>query len=126
MAQMRGNEWLHSQSAGAEGGREGAAQEGSLLDVDPRDRPLVQDLHGRVLGIILPWHSHVCLHHPGRANSPYSLTESDSSYTVSCGTPVLRQGGQHRPTNSSQQCLGKGAPGGAHSCHQPGWAVPGC
>lgn len=30
---------------------------------------------------------------------------------MSCGTPVLRQGGQHRPTNSSQQCLGKGAPG---------------
>lgn len=51
-----------------------------------------------------------CLHHPGRANSPFSLTESDSSYTVSCGTPVLRQG-QHRATNSSQQCLGKGAPG---------------
>lgn len=35
-------------------------------------------------------------------------TESDSSYTVSCGTPVLRQGSQHRATNSSQQCLGKG------------------
>lgn len=58
-----------------------------------------------------PQHSHVCLHHPGRPNSPYSLTESDSSYTVSCGTPVLRQGSQHRPTNSSQQCLGKGVPG---------------
>ncbi|XP_063212833.1 signal peptide, CUB and EGF-like domain-containing protein 3 isoform X3 [Chroicocephalus ridibundus] len=33
------------------------------------------------------------------------LPESDSSYTVSCGTPVLRQGGQQRPANSSQQCL---------------------
>uniref|UniRef100_A0A8C9EJL4 Signal peptide, CUB and EGF-like domain-containing protein 3 n=1 Tax=Pavo cristatus TaxID=9049 RepID=A0A8C9EJL4_PAVCR len=34
--------------------------------------------------------------------------ESDSSYTVSCGTPVLRQGSQNRAANSSQQCLGKG------------------
>uniref|UniRef100_A0A8C9EKE5 Signal peptide, CUB and EGF-like domain-containing protein 3 n=1 Tax=Pavo cristatus TaxID=9049 RepID=A0A8C9EKE5_PAVCR len=31
--------------------------------------------------------------------------ESDSSYTVSCGTPVLRQGSQNRAANSSQQCL---------------------
>ncbi|XP_035749625.1 signal peptide, CUB and EGF-like domain-containing protein 3 [Egretta garzetta] len=37
---------------------------------------------------------------------PFLLpTESDSSYTVSCGTPVVRQGGQQRPANSSQQCL---------------------
>lgn len=95
----------------SEGGREVVAQEGSLLGVDPQDRSLVQDLYGRVLGIIPPRHGRVSLHHSGRANTPSSLTESDSSYTVSCGTPVLRQGGQHRATNSSQQCLGKGAPG---------------
>uniref|UniRef100_A0A8C9EJS6 SCUB3 protein n=1 Tax=Pavo cristatus TaxID=9049 RepID=A0A8C9EJS6_PAVCR len=28
-----------------------------------------------------------------------------NSYTVSCGTPVLRQGSQNRAANSSQQCL---------------------
>lgn len=77
----------------------------------------------RVLDIIPPWHSCASLHQPGKASQgpdsrsgtpqlPFlHSTESDSSYTVSCGTPVLRQGGQQRPANSSQQCLGKGAPG---------------
>lgn len=57
------------------------------------------------------------LHPPGRASvqrPPAPVpppAESDSSYTVSCGTPVPRQSGPQRPTNGSQQCLGKGAPG---------------
>ncbi|XP_009325747.1 PREDICTED: signal peptide, CUB and EGF-like domain-containing protein 3 [Pygoscelis adeliae] len=39
------------------------------------------------------------------ASKAHFLPESDSSYTVSCGTPVLLQGSQQRPANSSQQCL---------------------
>ncbi|XP_019369696.1 PREDICTED: signal peptide, CUB and EGF-like domain-containing protein 3 isoform X6 [Gavialis gangeticus] len=33
------------------------------------------------------------------------LPESDSSYTVSCGTPIQRQGAQQRPGNSSHHCV---------------------
>ncbi|NXS91280.1 SCUB3 protein, partial [Jacana jacana] len=85
--------------------------------VEPWDRTPMKDPHGGVLSIITPWCSRPSLHHPGRAwqgpGGPSGISqhpffppaESDSSYTVSCGTPVLRQGGQQRPANSSQQCL---------------------
>uniref|UniRef100_A0A669QK26 Signal peptide, CUB domain and EGF like domain containing 3 n=1 Tax=Phasianus colchicus TaxID=9054 RepID=A0A669QK26_PHACC len=42
---------------------------------------------------------------PGTGWGVCTGCSSDSSYTVSCGTPVLRQGSQHRAANSSQQCL---------------------
>nr|XP_021136801.1 signal peptide, CUB and EGF-like domain-containing protein 3 isoform X3 [Columba livia] len=42
------------------------------------------------------------------ASKAHFLPESDSSYTVSCGTPVLRQSGPQRPSNGSQQCLDGG------------------
>lgn len=79
-----------------------------------------------------PWGKHhrpvgtVWLHRGGLSTEghPQCLlllpTESDSSYTVSCGTPVLRQGSQQRAANSSQQCLGKGAP----SSHPPPLKTP--
>lgn len=114
---------VQSTHTAAGAGRDVVAQEGSSLSVHPWDGSLVRGPPGRVLGITPPWHSCVSLHHPGKAlQGPDSRsgtpqlpfmhpTESDSSYTVSCGTPILRQGGQQRPANSSQQCLGKGAPG---------------